>query len=155
MRIKKVTANNRKRCFEIITSDRRVMEFPYSKLRLKPSAESPVREVFIDPDIGNEGFTYRLAGGREDSVHVDQVLEYNQDTQYARQMLLYKLTLQAQKLLNDRGVRKRELARRLHTSPIQIYRLLDQTFYHKTIDQMVRLLTALDCPVEIVFKKAA
>jgi hypothetical protein len=45
--------------------------------------------------------------------------------------------------------------RRVGTSPTQFYRLIDQTFYRKTIDQMVRLLAALDCPVDLVFQEAA
>ena len=96
--------------------------------------------------------TYTLESGKEDTVLLDQVLEYNKDTEYLREMLLYKLSLKARKLLQARGISKRELVRRLHTSPVQLYRLLDQTFTHKTIDQMIRLLAALDCLVDVVFK---
>ncbi len=61
-----------------------------------------------------------------------------------RNLTLYKLTLKARKLLKESKLPKRELARRLATSPAQIYRLLDPTNYKKTIDQMVRLLVS--CP---------
>jgi hypothetical protein len=33
--------------------------------------------VFIDAELGGEAFTYVLASGREGTVHVDHVLEYN------------------------------------------------------------------------------
>ena len=39
----------------------------------------------------------------------------------------------------------------METSPTQFYRLMDQTNTHKTIDQMVKLLAALECSVEIKF----
>jgi predicted XRE-type DNA-binding protein len=154
MKIKKVAHNNRKKAFELVTG-KDTLRFPYSRLRLKPSIDDPIEEVFVDRELGGEAFTYRLASGKEESVPIDQVLEYNRDPEYLRQMLLYKLTLKAQKLMERRGVSKREIMRRLGTSPTQFYRLIDQTFYRKTIDQMVRLLAALDCPVDLVFQEAA
>jgi len=41
------------------------------------------------------------------------------------------------------------------TTPTQLYRLLDQKNVNKTIDQMVKLLAALDCPVDLIFGEAA
>lgn len=155
MKIKKVQANNRKKCFEIVTADSRRLEYPYSRLRNKPAADDRIADVRVDLEVGGDGFTYTVESGKEDTIPLDQVLEYNKDTDYLREMLLYKLTLKARKLLQERGISKREVTRRLHTSPVQIYRLLDQTFHHKTIDQMIRLLAALDCPVDVVFRKAA
>ena len=39
--------------------------------------------------------------------------------------------------------------RRLKTSAAQFYRLLDQTNIRKSVDQMLRLLAALNCSVEL------
>jgi hypothetical protein len=47
---------------------------------------------------------------------------------------------------------KREICRRLGTSATQRYRLLDQTNYGKSIDQVLRLLRALDCDVDLVVR---
>jgi Cro/C1-type HTH DNA-binding domain len=152
MKIKKVLCNNRKKAFEIITSQG-LMDFPYSQLNV--AKKDKILDVFVDSELGNEAITYRLESGKEESIHIDQILEYNKDTDYLRQVLLYKLTLKAQKLIEAQNIKKRELIRRLNTSPTQFYRLLDQTNTHKTIDQMIRLLTALGCPVDIVFSKAA
>lgn len=33
--------------------------------------------MFVDPELGREAITYRLESGREGSVHIDAVLEYN------------------------------------------------------------------------------
>lgn len=154
MKIRKVLVNNRKKSFEISVAQG-ILEFPFSRLRLKVSGTSRIAHVFVDPELGYEAITYRLVSGKEDSVHIDQILEYNKDPDYLRQMLLYKLTIKAQKLIESRGINKRELIRRLQTSPTQFYRLLDQTNAHKTLDQMVKLLAALDCPVDIVFPRAA
>jgi hypothetical protein len=38
-----------------------------------------VVEVAVDPELGGEGFTFRLASGREGSVHMDQVLDCDVD----------------------------------------------------------------------------
>lgn len=53
-------------------------------------------------------------------------------------------------LLRKKNVRKREICRRMNTSPTQIYRLLKPDNTNKTIDQMIKLLTALDCPIKIL-----
>ncbi len=154
MKIKKVIANNRKKAFEV-HAGASVYVFPYSRLRLKPSEKAPLLEVFPDPEIGCEGFTYRLTSGKEDTVLMDQVLEYAKDPDYLRKQLLFKLTLKAQKRAGELQVSKREVIRRMGTTPTQFYRLMDQKNTHKTLDQMVRLLAALDCSVDFLFDEAA
>ena len=47
---------------------------------------------------------------------------------------------------------RRELIRRLGTSATQFYRLLDQTNYRKSVDQLVSLLQILDCDVQLVVR---
>jgi hypothetical protein len=47
---------------------------------------------------------------------------------------------------------RREIIRRLGTSPAQFYRLLDPTNYGKSIDALLSLLQVLDCEVELVVK---
>lgn len=154
MKIKSVRFNNKKKAFEVITSAR-LLHFPYQNLRLRPTVENKITRVVVDKDLGREGFTYALESGAEDTVHMDHVLAYHQDTDHLRELLLYKLTVKAQKLLKSQKVSKRQVMRRLGISPTQFYRLMDQTFYHKTIDQMVKLLAALDCHIDVVFQMAA
>ncbi len=154
MKIKRVLPNNRKKAF-IVESKKGIHEFPYALLRLKPSTKNPISSVYVDPELANEGFTYVLLNGKEDSVLLEQVLYINRDPDVTREYLLYDLSCTAQKLLKDSKITKRSLARRLEIQPTQLYRLLDQTFYGKTIDQMVRLLTALGSRVEISTKLAA
>jgi len=83
---------------------------------------------------------------------VEQVLEYNQDPAYMRDTLLYKLTLEAQNRVKKSSLSKREIIRRLGTSATQFYRLLDQTNYRKSIDQMLTLLNVLDCEVDLIVR---
>jgi hypothetical protein len=146
-KIKRVLANGRKRCFAIECS-RGTYEFPFSLLKLKPSSDDPLVAVWVDSETGGVGFGYRLQSKKEDYIHVDSVLHHNKDPEYERDMLLYRLTIQAQDILKKKRIAKRELARKLKTSPKQLYRLLDQTFYGKTIDQMVKLLNALGNSVD-------
>ena len=91
------------------------------------SIEDPITELFVDKEAGREAFTYVLQSGRTGTVHVEQVLEYNQDPTYLRDLLLYRLTLEAQKRVAESPLSKREIVRRLGTSAAQLYRLLDQT----------------------------
>jgi predicted XRE-type DNA-binding protein len=66
--------------------------------------------------------------------------------------LLYKLTLEAQRRIATHKLAKREIIRRLGTSATQLYRLLDQTNYKKSVDQLVSLLQVLDCQVDLVVR---
>lgn len=151
MKIRSVKHNNRKKAFEVKLGARRLI-FPYSKSEPRPTSEDPVQRVFVDPEIGREGFTYVLASGQEGTVHADDVLEYNNDPSYLRDILLYRLTIEAQKRLEKSGLSRREIIRRLGTSPAQLYRLLDQTNYQKSIDQVLSLLRVLDCDVDFVVR---
>jgi hypothetical protein len=149
--IHSVRANGRRRAFEVEAAGVSGT-FPYAKCLPRPSAADPVVEVFVDPELGNEAFTYRLRSGLEGSVHVDQVREENRDPSYLRDRLLYQLTLEAQRRLLDSPLSKREIIRRLGTSAAQLYRILDQTNYAKSIDQVLRLLNVLDCDVQVVVR---
>lgn len=155
MNILAVSSSGRRRGFEIEVSGR-TFTFPYAKCEPRPSGSDPVAEVFVDPELGDEAFTYRLKSGREGTVHVEQVLDYHKDPAYLRNLLLYRLTLEAQRRVAETAISKREIIRRLCTSAAQFYRLLDQTNYAKSVDQVLRLLTVLDCEVEfVVHRKSA
>lgn len=80
------------------------------------------------------------------------MLEYNQDPSYLRDLLLYRLTLEAQKRIAESALSKREIMRRLGTSAAQLYRLLDQTNYRKSVDQVLALLQVLNCEVDLVIR---
>ena len=117
---------------------------------LRWSLADPVASVAVDPELADEAFTYVLKSGAEGSVHADQVLDYNKDPAFLRDMLVYKLTIEVQNRVATTGLSKREIIRRLGTSATQFYRLLDQTNYAKSIDQLLRLLNVLDCDVEFI-----
>jgi predicted XRE-type DNA-binding protein len=148
MKIRSVKPNNRKKAFEIRTSTG-TFQFPYSKAVPRPGTSDPITDVSIDKELGSDGITYVLKSGREGSVHIEQVLDYNQDPTYVRDAMLYKLTLEARKRIEASPLSKREIIRRLGTSATQLYRLLDQTNYRKTIDQLLSLLGVLDCQVDV------
>ncbi len=83
---------------------------------------------------------------------MDDVLEYNRDPGYLRDALLYRLTVEARKAVAASPLARREIIRRLGTSPTQLYRLLDQTNYRKSVDQVLRLLQVLDRHVDLVVR---
>lgn len=154
MKIRSVAANNRRKAFEVRT-DKRVFTYPYARLRLRPTAKNRIAKVFVDPELGREAFTYALEDGSEDTVHIDAVLEYNDDPEHLRELLLYKLTLEAEKRVAESDLSKRELIRRLGTSAAQFYRLLDQTNTRKSVGQLVALLHILDYDVDFVVREKA
>ena len=151
MKIRSVKHNNHKKLFET-SIGRTVLAFPYSKADPSPSAKDPVVRVSVDSELAREGFTYELASGRCGTVHSEQVLEYNQDPSFLRDLLVYQLTLAAQRRVAKSPLSKREIVRRLGSSASQLYRLLDQTNYHKSLDQLVALLQILDCEVDLIVR---
>jgi hypothetical protein len=151
VKITAVTANNRKRAFEVATR-RGQWPFPYGKTEPEPTPSDPIVELYVDPELGREGFTYLLASGAEGSVHIDHVLDYNEEPGYMRDLLLHNLTVQALERLEGSRLSKREVIRRLGTSPTQFYRLIDPTNYRKSVDKMLALLQVLDCEVDLVVR---
>ena len=151
MKVTSVTANNRKRAFEVKTR-RGQWLFPYSKAEPEPTTSDPLVELYIDPELGREGFTYLLASGAEGSVLVDHVLDYNEEPGYMRDLLLHNLTVEARERIEASPLSKREIIRRLGTSPAQFYRLIDPTNYRKSVDKMLALLQVLDCEVEMIVR---
>ena len=153
MKITRVEYDNRRRAFLVSASNKNLYLFPYSMLALAPSHNNPIERVYVDKDLAEKGFTYVLKAGKEDSVLLDQVLEYNQDPNYLVRMLRHSLTVHALAILKGSSISKREVIRRMKTTPTQFYRLIDLRFENKSLDQMVKLLAALDCPIEIAFPR--
>ena len=148
MKITKVEANNRKRLFDVSTRSRR-WSFPYLRTSPSPSSADPVVEVFVDPELGKEAFTYLLRSGAEGTVHVESVLEYNREPGHMAELTLYKLTTEARKRFDDSPLSAREVARLLDTSPAQLYRLLDPTNYNKSARQLLTLLNVLGVELKV------
>ena len=151
MRIQSVLSNRRKNAFELRTA-KQVLRFPYSRCDPQPTRTDPVIRVSVDRELGREGFTYVLNSGRKGTVHIEQVLEYNQDPMYMRNLLLHKLTAEALKRLETSDLSRREIIRRLGTSATQFYRLIDPTNGRKSIDQLLALLHILDCRVDLIVR---
>lgn len=123
MKIASVTVNNHRHAFQVATAAGTLL-FPYAKAEPSPAPTNPVVDVYVDTELGIEGFTYRLQSGEEGSVHVEQVLEYNRDPTYMRDLVLYQLTLEAEKRVARSPLTRSEMIRRLGTAPAQFYRLL-------------------------------
>ena len=148
MKISSLKTNNHKKAFELRTWKDRY-EYPYAMLDTQPTNDDKIVKAYVDPELGNEAITYELASGTEDTIHIDRILEYNRDPSYMRDLLLYKLTLEAKRLVESSPVGIRELGRRLGTSPTQIYRLLDEENTRKSLDRIFELLSVLQCRIDI------
>ena len=126
--------------------------FPYSEADPKPSSGDRIERVSVDKELGNEAFTYVLESGEEGSVHIEQVLEYNEDPRYLADLLTYKLSVEAQSRIESSELSRRQVAKRLKTSVPQLYRLLDPANTQKSMKQLVSLLHILNCKVDLVVK---
>jgi hypothetical protein len=153
MKIRSVTSNNRRNEFTVVTRSGATYTFPYSEADPCPNSGDRLAEVFVDKELGNEAFTYILASGEEGSIHIEHVLEYNEDPKYLADLLTYKLTLEAQEGIENTGLSMRQIAKRLKTSVPQLYRLLDPVNTRKSMSQLVALLHVLNCDVDLVVKK--
>jgi len=153
MKMRSVTSNNRRNEFTVVTRAGNTYTFPYAEADPRPGSDDRIEEVFIDKELGNEAFTYILESGKEGSVHLEQVLEYNEDPKYLAELLIYKLTLEAQKGIEESGLSMRQIAKRLSTSVPQLYRLSDPANTRKSMSQLVALLHVLNCDVDLVVKR--
>jgi hypothetical protein len=147
MKIKRVSCNNYRKCFEVETA-KGVFTFPFVKAEVAPTMKDKVKEVLVDKELGSEWISYRLESGKGGAIPLDAFLDYNRDPEYLSKMFLHRLTVDAVEKLKTSSVPRRELARRLHTSPAQLYRLLDTANQSKTIDQMIKLLAVLGYEVD-------
>jgi predicted XRE-type DNA-binding protein len=155
MKIRSVTFNNRKHEFSVVTRSGAEYVFPYSKAKSKPTTKNKIEKIYVDRELANEAFTYILESGKEGSIHLEQILEYNEDPKYMSDLLTYKLSLEAQKRIEKSSLSRRQIASRLNTSVPQLYRLLDTTNTKKSMNQLVALLHILNCDVDLVIKKRA
>ena len=155
MKIRAVTVNNRKKEFSVTVYSGAVYSFPYSAADPSPVLTDPIEEVAVDKELGKEAITYTLESGEEGSIHIEQILEYNEDPKYLAELLIYRLSLEAQQCIETSVLSRRQIAKRLKTSVPQLYRLLDPTNAKKSMKQLVALLHILNCDVDLVVKKRA
>lgn len=147
-RIDEVEIDNRRKLITIV-SDGVEISLPYVKLDLKPTPRNPISKFVIDPELGARAVTYTLESGAEDSVHLNAFLDYNRDPDYLQRTLKLKLTLIAQRAMKQSGLSRGEVRRRLGTSASQLIRLLDQTNYAKSIDELLRLVSVLGIGIDL------
>lgn len=152
MKIRTVKANNHRKVF-IVRTYKGAYEYPYGKLDLRPTNANPLVDVYVDDELGDEAFTYTLASGDEDTIHIGRILEQNRDPAYMRDLLLYKLTIEAKKQVKESDLSVRNISKLLGTSATQYYRLLDEDNYRKSMDKMVNLLAVLGCAVDLKVSK--
>ena len=155
MKIRRVLANNHRREFSVLTRSGAQYTFPYAKAIPSPAPDDPIEDLFVDKELGSEAFTYVLHSGKEASVHLEQVLEYNEDPAYLADVLTYRLTVEARKRIDASSLSRRQLAKRLSTSVPQLYRLLDPANSKKSLRQLIALLHVLDCEVDFVVRRQA
>ena len=152
MKIRAVSANNRKAQLELTVRSGKTYSLPYSRLDPRPTLRNKIQTVRVDDELGREAVTYVLASGEEGSAHIDHALEYNEDPTLLSELMVHRLTVAARAHIGRSGLSRREVARRLGTSIPQLYRLLDTTNTRKSINQLVALLRVLGCNVDLVIK---
>ncbi len=153
MKIRSARVDYRKRRVELTTYGGRSLPYPFVRMEPQPSSDDRVAEIEIDRELGREAVTYTLESGGEGFVHIDQALDYNADPAYLAELLVHRLTLEATRRIEECGLSRREIARRLGTSVPQLYRLLEPGRPSKSINQLVKLLNVLGCEVDLVLRE--
>ena len=153
MKIERIEPDNRRKEFHLVTDGGAEFTFPYARAVPSPTPDDRLTSVYIDEELGREAFTYLLQSGREGSVHLEQVLDYNEEPDYLADLLLYRLTVEAIRRIEESQLSRRQIARQLHTSVPQLYRLLDPANSGKSMKQLVALLHLLGCDVDVVVRK--
>ena len=87
MKVRSVAFNNRRRDFTVRLGASSY-RYPYSRLEEPPAPGDRVVAACVDGEIGREGFSYHFASGADGTVHGEQVLDYNKDPRYLREVLL-------------------------------------------------------------------
>jgi len=152
VKLRKVAVNARKKQLELTARSGETFPLPFSRLDPRPTAKDPIVHVHVDAELAREGAAYRLASGLEGAVLLDQALDYNSDPVYVTELLVHRLTVEANARLKKGDLSIREMARLLRTSVPQVYRLLDPANSRKSLAQLLSLLQALDCDVEVIVK---
>lgn len=153
-KIRTVSFSNRKREFYVgVGKELYVVSYSYFSPSIFEGAI--IAKAAPDPEQGNTGVEFHLKSGEVGWFHLDHVLAYVGDPEYWRKMTLYNVSLKAQKLFQEKKMSVRGLARAMNTSTAQIYRLLNQANYDKTLDQMFKVIKILggDVHVDITSKK--
>ncbi len=152
MKIAAVKFSNRRKEFDV-TVGSEALGFPYLKAVPVATPDNPVVLAFVDDELGKEAFTYQLKDGQEGTIHIDHVLEYNEDPQFMWDLFMHRITVEVRKRLEESDYSKRVIARRLHTSPSQLYRLLDEDRSSKSMQQLFEILHTLECDIDVVIKR--
>jgi len=111
-RIRSVSINNRRKGFSVGIGGN-TFWYPYARLEEQPLNGDKIVKVMIDPEVAREAFVYTLSDGREGEVHTGAILDYHKDPRLVRELLLYQLSIEAQKRVESSRLSKRELAFRL------------------------------------------
>jgi hypothetical protein len=71
MKIGSVRCNNKRKDFEVVASGKKYA-FPYVKATPRPTSDDPITRVYVDKELGGEGFNYELQSGKTGTVHIEQ-----------------------------------------------------------------------------------
>lgn len=149
-KFKTVEFNNKKRVFHLQYTSGLQLECPFSAIGLNQK----VVEAGPDLEAGGHSFFYVLEDGSKDYVPYDQPLHITQHPEYVKEQALYEMTKLINQFIRKEKISKRELARRLHTSPSQLERLLDPTNHKKELSRLIEIAALLNYEFRWEFKKA-
>jgi hypothetical protein len=146
--IERVTPNYRKRAFEVEVASG-ILILPFAKVDPTPSAQDRVWRLDVRNPGYDASFAYELWSGKKGSVQLDAIFDDQEDPALLRRILHDRLMEHVQARLRRSPLSKREICRRLRTSPAQLYRTLHRRKGRKSVDPLLDLLAVLGCEVEV------
>lgn len=150
-KLKSVSFNNRKKVIVVEYVSGKTYDVHYSQVGINKNLES----AWIDKETGNLSVGMRFEDGSEEFMPYDQPLFLNKDPDYLLQNQIEKLISYIKNEIKVKGISKKYIASKLHTSDNQIQRLLDPRIVNKNLEQLYKIASVLGFEFEWIIKKAS
>lgn len=126
--------------------------FPFANADPALPHQDAIETLFIDTEAARAAFTYVLGSGREGTIHVEQVLEYNLDPTYLRALLLYRLTRRSPEHNRRTTVIEAEIDAPAQDIGCAVESPSRQTNNRKSVERLIRVLYVLGRDVDLVVR---
>ncbi len=154
MKIGSVRAVPQARYFEVETP-RGHLRVPYSRVVPRPTGKDRVARVLVENQPGLEGFHFFLSKGRVGWVSIDSVLKEHLDPAHTADLLASQLAAEARKRLAKVPLFHADVCRQLAVSAEQLNSLVEPGKGHRSLRQLLFLVSVLGCQVELRLSNSA
>ena len=151
-RITYVYANYRSRSLVVHLGQHKLL-YPFALLDPQPSAWDRYVRYYVDERAGPSAVHYVLESGSQGRLTAEQVLDFHREPAQLKTRVLETLTMAASERIQNTGLSKRQIFKRLRTSRAQLDRILDPSNVRKSVDSVLAVLEVLGYEVEVTVRQ--